>query len=67
MGKHYAVIGGTSGIGQASVARLLASGHSLYAASRRPEILEQLGEYISAQSQNWQDAKRKHCPLSIQG
>ena len=43
MGKHYAIIGGTSGIGQASVARLLARGHSLYAASRRPEILEQLG------------------------
>ena len=43
MEKHYAIIGGTSGIGQASVARLLASGHSLYAASRRPEILEQLG------------------------
>ena len=43
MEKHYAIIGGTSGIGQASVARLLARGHSLYAASRRPEILEQLG------------------------
>jgi NAD(P)-dependent dehydrogenase (short-subunit alcohol dehydrogenase family) len=43
MGKNYAIIGGTSGIGQASVARLLASGHSLYAASRRPEQLQQLG------------------------
>lgn len=43
MGKNYAIIGGTSGIGQASVARLLASGHSLFAASRRPELLQQLG------------------------
>lgn len=43
MGKNYAIIGGTSGIGQASVARLLASGHSLFAASRRPEQLQQLG------------------------
>lgn len=43
MGKHYAIIGGTSGIGQASVARLRQNGHSLYAATRRPEILQQLG------------------------
>lgn len=47
MSKHIAVIGGTSGIGLATVRRLLEQGHAVHAAARRPEALAALG--LSAQ------------------
>ena len=43
MSKHIAIIGGTSGIGRATVARLLADGHAVHAACRSPEKLADLG------------------------
>lgn len=39
MQKNYAVIGGTSGIGAASVTQMLAAGHAVHAACRKPELL----------------------------
>ena len=48
MSKHIAIIGGTSGIGRATVAQLQADGHTVYAACRSPEKLADLG--IIAQS-----------------
>lgn len=48
MSKHIAIIGGTSGIGRATVAQLQADGHTVYAACRSPEKLADLG--IVAQS-----------------
>jgi 3-oxoacyl-[acyl-carrier protein] reductase len=48
MSQHIAVIGGTSGIGRAAVARLQAAGHQLHVACRAPEKLADLG--IVAQS-----------------
>ena len=48
MSKHIAIIGGTSGIGRATVAQLQADGHMAYAACRSPEKLADLG--IEAQS-----------------
>ena len=48
MSKHIAIIGGTSGIGHATVAQLQADGHMVYAACRSPEKLADLG--IEAQS-----------------
>ena len=43
MSKHIAIIGGTSGIGRATVAQLQADGHTVYAACRSPEKLADLG------------------------
>jgi len=43
MSKHLAIIGGTSGIGRATVARLQADGHVIHAACRSPEKLADLG------------------------
>ena len=43
MSKHIAIIGGTSGIGRATVAQLLADGHQVHAACRSPEKLADLG------------------------
>jgi NAD(P)-dependent dehydrogenase (short-subunit alcohol dehydrogenase family) len=43
MSKHIAVIGGTSGIGRATVAQLQAEGHFVHAACRSPEKLADLG------------------------
>ena len=43
MSKHIAIIGGTSGIGRATVARLQADGHAVHAACRSPEKLADLG------------------------
>ena len=48
MSKHIAIIGGTSGIGRATVAQLQAAGHTLHVACRAPEKLADLG--IEAQS-----------------
>ena len=48
MSKHIAVIGGTSGIGRATVAQLQADGHTVHAACRSPEKLADLD--IVAQS-----------------
>ena len=48
MSKHIAIIGGTSGIGRATVAQLQSDGHMVYAACRSPEKLADLG--IEAQS-----------------
>ena len=48
MSKHIAIIGGTSGIGRATVSQLQADGHTVYAACRSPEKLADLG--IIAQS-----------------
>ncbi len=42
MSKHIAIIGGTSGIGRATVAQLQADGHTVYAACRSPEKLADL-------------------------
>ena len=42
MSKHIAIIGGTSGIGRATVAQLQAEGHTVYAACRSPEKLADL-------------------------
>ena len=42
MSKHIAVIGGTSGIGRATVAQLQADGHTVHAACRSPEKLADL-------------------------
>ena len=43
MSKHIAIIGGTSGIGRATAAQLLAAGHQVHAACRSPEKLADLG------------------------
>jgi 3-oxoacyl-[acyl-carrier protein] reductase len=43
MSKHIALIGGTSGIGRATVAQLQAEGHFVHAACRAPEKLADLG------------------------
>ena len=43
MSKHIAVIGGTSGIGRATVARLMEDGHQVHAACREPAKLTDLG------------------------
>ena len=43
MTKHIAVIGGSSGIGRATVAQLQADGHTVHAACRSPEKLTDLG------------------------
>jgi len=43
MSKHIAIIGGTSGIGRATVAQLQADGHAVHAACRSPEKLADLG------------------------
>ena len=43
MSKHIAIIGGTSGIGRATVAQLQADGHMVHAACRSPEKLADLG------------------------
>ena len=43
MSKHIAIIGGTSGIGRATVAQLQAEGNTVYAACRSPEKLADLG------------------------
>jgi 3-oxoacyl-[acyl-carrier protein] reductase len=43
MSKHLAIIGGTSGIGRATIAQLQAAGHQVYAACRSPEKLTDLG------------------------
>lgn len=43
MSKHIAIIGGTSGIGRATVAQLQADGHFVHAACRAPEKLADLG------------------------
>ena len=42
MSKHFAIIGGTSGIGRATVAQLQADGHTIHAACRSPEKLADL-------------------------
>ena len=42
MSKHIAIIGGTSGIGRATVAQLQADGHFVHAACRSPEKLADL-------------------------
>jgi len=43
MFQHLAIIGGTSGIGRATVAQLQADGHFVHAACRSPEKLADLG------------------------
>lgn len=43
MSKHIAIIGGTSGIGRATVAQLQADGNFVHAACRSPEKLADLG------------------------
>jgi len=43
MSKHIALIGGTSGIGRATIAQLQAEGHQVHAACRSPEKLADLG------------------------
>lgn len=43
MSKHIAIIGGTSGIGRATVAQLQAEGHFVHAACRSPDKLADLG------------------------
>ncbi len=43
MSKHIAIIGGTSGIGRATIAQLQAEGHFVHAACRTPEKLADLG------------------------
>ena len=43
MSKHIAIIGGTSGIGRATVAQLQSDGHTVHAACRSPEKLADLG------------------------
>ena len=43
MSKHIAIIGGTSGIGRATVAQLQSDGHTIYAACRSPDKLADLG------------------------
>ncbi len=43
MSQHIAVIGGTSGIGRATIAQLQADGHRVHAACRAPEKLADLG------------------------
>lgn len=47
MSKRIALIGGTSGIGAATVEKLVAQGHELHIACRRPELFTASG--ISAQ------------------
>lgn len=43
MSQHIAIVGGTSGIGRATVARLQSDGHAVHAACRSPEKLADLG------------------------
>lgn len=43
MSKQVAVVGGSSGIGRATIAQLLAAGHEVYAACRAPDKLADLG------------------------
>jgi 3-oxoacyl-[acyl-carrier protein] reductase len=43
MSKTFAIIGGNSGIGLATVQRLLAAGHAVHAAARNPGPLAELG------------------------
>ncbi len=43
MSKHIAIIGGTSGIGRATITQLLAAGHQVHAACRSPEKFADLG------------------------
>ena len=43
MSKHIAIIGGTSGIGRATVAQLQSDGHTVHVACRSPEKLADLG------------------------
>ena len=43
MSKHIAIIGGTSGIGRATITQLLAAGHQVHGACRSPEKLADLG------------------------
>ena len=43
MSQHIAIIGGTSGIGRATVAQLQSDGHTVNAACRSPEKLADLG------------------------
>jgi NAD(P)-dependent dehydrogenase (short-subunit alcohol dehydrogenase family) len=48
MSKHIAIIGGTSGIGRATVAQLQGEGHVVHAACRSPEKLADLGVVAQA-------------------
>ncbi len=48
MSKHIAIIGGTSGIGRATIERLKSQGYTLHVACRSPEKLADLG--ISSQA-----------------
>ncbi|MCX6920034.1 MAG: SDR family NAD(P)-dependent oxidoreductase [Verrucomicrobia bacterium] len=43
MSKHIAIIGGTSGIGRATITQLLAASHQVHVACRSPEKLADLG------------------------
>jgi 3-oxoacyl-[acyl-carrier protein] reductase len=43
MSKQIAVIGGTTGVGRATVTQLLSAGHQVFAACRTPEKLSDLG------------------------
>jgi len=43
MSRSYALIGGNSGIGLALARRLVAAGHSVHAAARKPDALAALG------------------------
>lgn len=43
MSQHIAIIGGTSGMGRATIAQLQADGHTVHAACRSPEKLTDLG------------------------
>lgn len=43
MGKHIAIIGGTSGVGRATIRHLLEQGHVVHATARNPEALADLG------------------------
>ncbi|GBL43144.1 hypothetical protein EMGBD4_06430 [Verrucomicrobiota bacterium] len=43
MSQHLAIIGGTSGIGRATIAQLQGDGHQVHAACRSPEKLADLG------------------------
>jgi NAD(P)-dependent dehydrogenase (short-subunit alcohol dehydrogenase family) len=43
MTKHYAIVGGNSGIGLATVRRLVAAGHAVHAAVRQAGPLAELG------------------------
>lgn len=43
MSQHIAIIGGTSGMGRATIGQLQAAGHTVHAACRSPEKLADLG------------------------